>query len=267
MGRDKAGQVQDGVSVAEQSEMVNSLARGISVIKSFNEEHPVMTLSEVAQRSDMTRASTRRFLRTLQALGYVQAEGRYYRLRPKILELGYSYLASLPWWRPAQKVVERLAGEFSRPCAVGVIDRTDVLYVAHAVPVGTAAFQRSVGTRLPLFATAMGRVMLADLDEAEQDAYLNRIELLPITQYTVKDRAAFKRKLKQIRRDGYAVIDQELEVGLRQVGVPIVDRGGRVVSAISTSDHQPLATKPDVIERFVTPLREAAAEISEHIPT
>ena len=135
------------------------------VIRCFDEGHPTRTLTETAAAAGLTRAAARRFLLTLQALGYVESVGRNFRLLPKTLELGYAYLASQPWWRHAQRIAERLGAEQGQACAVGVLDRDAVAYVAYAPAVNLPSLVRTVGTRLPAHATAIGRVLLAGLSE------------------------------------------------------------------------------------------------------
>ena len=244
-----------------------SLERGLAVIKCFGENRPALTLTEVAAAAGLTRAAARRFLLTLQALGYVESERRYFRLRPSTLELGYAYLASQPWWRPAQRVAERLGAELGQACAVGVLDRDSVAYVAYAPAVHLPALTRSIGTRLPAYATAIGRVLLAGLPEAEHAEYLKSLKPLALTPFTVTDRAQLKKLVEQAARLGFSAVDQELEIGLRSIGVPIRDRGGRVVAAISISVRDPRLKTADMERRFLPALKRSAQEITRLLPT
>lgn len=244
-----------------------SLERGLAVIKSFNAEQPTRTLSEVAQAVGMTRAAARRFLLTLQALGYIEADGRYFRLRPQTLELGYAYLASQPWWRLAQGVVDRLAANLRQACAVGVLDREAVAYVAYAPAAQSPGVLRSIGTRLPAFATAIGRVLLAALPEGDIEAGLRKADLRPLTPFTETNPRNLVDALAHVRSDGYAIVEQELEIGMRSIGVPIFDRSGRVTAAMSVSVRDPYAKARDITKKFLKPLRAASAGITQSLPT
>jgi IclR family pca regulon transcriptional regulator len=248
-------------------EHVQSLERGLAVLKAFGEAQPQMTLSEVAKTVGLARGAARRFLLTLQRLGYIESNGRYFRLRPQTLELGYTYLASQPWWRGAHREVERLAIEVGRAVAAGVLDRDDVLYVAHALPQPIPGFTRSVGTRLPAFASAQGRVILGNRSEAEREAYLARAKLTPLTRATIVDPAELRARFAAARADGYATIDQELEFGLWSIAVPIFDRGGSVPAAIGLSVHDLQVSRSELAEHLLGPLQRASRAISAGLPT
>ncbi|MCW5730341.1 MAG: helix-turn-helix domain-containing protein [Alphaproteobacteria bacterium] len=251
---------------AMRSEEIQSLAKGLAVIRAFGPETPKLTLAEVARATSLTRAGARRVLLTLIAQGYVSMEDRYFRLQPRILELGYAYLASQPWWRPAQKVVEHLANEFDNPVAAGVVDGDAVTYLAHARPSRFEAFVRSVGTKLPVGISAMGRIILADLPDDALAKRLGEIRLFPLTKATLTDHAHLQQAILEARRRGYALIDQELEVGLRSLAVPIRDRGGRVLAAIGVSSSDPGFTMTSFVQRFLEPLRHASQTISASLP-
>lgn len=244
-----------------------SLERGLAVIRCFGENRSALTLTEVAAAAGLTRAAARRFLLTLQALGYVESEGRYFRLCPSTLELGYAYLASQPWWRRAQRIAEELGAQLRQACAVAVLDRDSVAYVAYAPAVHLPALTRSIGTRLPVYATAVGRVLVASQPEAARAEYLKRAKLLALTPFTVTDRARLKKALEQARIDGFSLVDQELEIGLRSIGVPIADRGGRVIAAMSVSVRDPQLKPADMERRFLPALKKAALQITRLQPT
>jgi IclR family pca regulon transcriptional regulator len=246
---------------------VLSLERGLTVIKCFGDARPKLTLSEVARETGFTRAAARRFLLTLQELGYVESDGRYFSLRPQTLELGYAYLASLPWWRYAQRVADRLAGELGSACAVGVLDGPSVVYVAYASAARFSVFNRSIGTRLPAYATAIGRVLLAGLSPGEREASLARTKLERITPFTVTSARELGHTLEGVRSSGFSLVNQELEIGLSSAGVPIFDRGGQVVAGMSVSSLVAGLKHEDLKRKFIGPLRKASAEITETLPT
>jgi IclR family pca regulon transcriptional regulator len=252
---------------ASRSEYVQSLEKGLAVIRCFDEAHPTRTLSEAASAVGLTRAAARRFLLTLEALGYVESNGRAFRLLPQALELGYAFLASQPWWRHAQRVVERVGAEQGQACAVGVLDRDAVAYVAYAPAVHLPSLVRTVGTRLPVHATAIGRVLLSGMERESLADYLKHARLAPLTPLTCTDRKAFGAAVEQTRRDGYSVVNQELEIGLRSIGVPVLDRGGRVAAAMSFSVRDPYFPPERLVKKLLAPLRKAAAEITESFPT
>jgi IclR family pca regulon transcriptional regulator len=217
-------------------EHVESLARGLAVIRAFGAGAPRQTLSAVAARAGVSRAAARRLLLTLESLGYVACEdGKHFSLRPAVLDLGFAYLASQPWWREAQRHIGPLATRLGHSCAIGVLDRLEVVYVAYAAPNPVAGLDRSVGTRLPAHATAIGRVLLAGLDEGQAAALLGSAPLPAYSPFTSTDPAKLLASLAAIRRDGCCLVDQELRLGLRSFGVPILGRDGRVRAGLSMS--------------------------------
>jgi IclR family pca regulon transcriptional regulator len=250
-----------------RSEYVLSLQRGLAVIKCFGEGQPRLTLSEVARAAGLTRAAARRFLLTLQALGYVESDGRYFSLRPQTLELGYAYLASLPWWRYAQRVADRLASELGNACAVGVLDGPSVIYVAYASAARFSIFNRTIGTQLPAYATAIGRVMLAGLAPTERDALLAKAKLERITPFTMNDIRKLRPVLETVRKEGFSIVNQEMEIGLSSAGVPIFDRGGHVVAGMSVSYLVPGLKREDIRRKILGPLKKATLEITDTLPT
>lgn len=250
-----------------KSEYIQSLERGLAVIKAFDARHPARTLSEVAEAVGITRAAARRFLLTLQALGYVIADGRYFRLQPQTLELGYAYLASLPWWRYAQEVAEKLSRSLKQATAVGVLDRDCVAYVAYAPAPELPGLARTPGTRLPTHATAIGRVLLAGLPETALGDYLRKAQLRSLTPMTQTDPRKLRKAIEQATANGYSIVDQELELGLRAIGVPIRDRAGNTTAAISVSVRDPYTKVADLAPRFLAPLRNAAVDITRNLPT
>jgi IclR family pca regulon transcriptional regulator len=239
-------------------DFVQSLERGLAVIQAFTAERPSMTLSEVAVATGVTRAAARRFLITLMSLGYVRSDGRQFSLRPRVLDLGYAYLSSLSLPKVAEPHLEALVAEVNESSSVSVLDGDEIVYVAR-VPVSrimTVAI--SVGTRFPAYATSMGRVLLAGLADDELDDYLAKVALVRLTGRTVTSRSALRAEILRVRAQGWALVDQELEDGLRAVAAPIRDRNGRTVAAVNVSvaaSRMPL----DAIRRSVVPALVAAA--------
>jgi IclR family pca regulon transcriptional regulator len=240
---------------------VQSLGRGLAVIRAFDEQHPELTLSDVARATGLTRAAARRFLLTLADLGYVRTDGRWFSLTPRVLELGYAYLSSLSLPEVAEPHLERLVAEVHESSSVSVLDGEDIVYVARVAASRIMTVSISVGTRFPAYATSMGRVLLAGLSEEQLDAYLEQVELRPLSPRTVTAPDALRSQLAKVRKQGWALVDQELEPGLRSVAAPIHDRSGSVVAAMNLSAHasrMPL----DVIRRtLVPPLLATAARV------
>jgi IclR family pca regulon transcriptional regulator len=254
------------MTLERDADFVQSLERGLAVICAFDRDHAELTLSEVAASTGVTRATARRFLLTLERLGYVRSDGRFFSLTPRVLELGYAYLSSLSLPEVAEPHLEALVAEVNESSSVSVLDGPDVVYVAR-VPVSrimTVAI--SVGTRFPAYATSMGRVLLAGLEPAELDAYFDSVQLSRLTTRTVASVAGLRTELTKVRTQGYAIVDQELEEGLRSVAAPIRDRSGRVVAAINVSTHAARSSLELVRRTLVPPLLAAAARISADLP-
>jgi IclR family pca regulon transcriptional regulator len=253
-------------ALERDGDFVQSLERGLAIICAFDRDHAELTLSEVAATTGVTRATARRFLLTLERLGYVRSDGRFFSLTPRVLELGYAFLSSLSLPEVAEPHLEALVAEVNESSSVSVLDDGDVVYVAR-VPVSrimTVAI--SVGTRFPAYATSMGRVLLAGLEPAELDAYLSTVRPSRLTSRTVASATALRAELGRVRTQGYAIVDQELEEGLRAVAAPIRDRSGRVVAAINVSTHAGRSSLESVRRTLVPPLLAAAARISADLP-
>jgi IclR family transcriptional regulator, pca regulon regulatory protein len=244
---------------------VQSLERGLAVIRAFGAETPELTLSEVARETGLTRAATRRFLHTLADLGYVQADGRRFRLTPRVLELGYAFLSSLTLPEVAEPHLERLVAEIHESSSVSVLDGDEIVYVARVPTARIMRVSINLGTRFPAYATSMGRVMLAGLPEADLDAYLARVELRRLSPRTVTDEDALRAELARVREQGWALVDQELEEGLRSIAAPIRDRGGQVVAAVNVSAHASRTSKEALRRSLLPPLLRTAEQIEAEL--
>jgi IclR family pca regulon transcriptional regulator len=246
---------------------VHSLERGLAVIAAFDEQHPQLTLADVARATGVDRSTARRFLLTLKSLGYVEQNDRQFSLAPRTLQLGYSYLASLPWWRAAQSISERLTNQIKASSAVGVLDQENIVYVAYA---SAGRFpllmSRTVGTHLPAAATAIGRVLLAELNTDELRQRLVAAALEQYTPLTKTQKTQLEESLRKAHQSGYALVDQELEIGLRSLGVPVRDRSGIAVAGLSISLLEAQMTNEQIVERYLTPLLEASKEITRSLP-
>ncbi|MEU8255730.1 IclR family transcriptional regulator [Micromonospora inaquosa] len=257
------------MSVSEEAtrspEFVQSLERGLAVIRAFDGEHPQLTLSEVARRTGLTRAAARRFLLTLVELGYVHTDGRLFSLRARILELGYAYLSSLSLPEVAQRHMEALVARVHESCSVSVLDGDQVVYVARVPTKRIMTVGISVGTRFPAYATSMGRVLLAAQPVDWLDDYLATAQLRPLTRRTVTDPAKLRAVLTKIAAQGYAIVDQELEEGLRSVAAPIHGENGSVIAAVNVSAHATRGSFEMIRRELLPPLLAAAKRIEEDI--
>lgn len=239
---------------------VQSLARGLAVIRAFDEDHPERTLSEVARAAELSRASARRFLHTLVQLGYVWTDGRVFALTPRVLELGFAYLSSASLPEIAEPHLERLVARVHESASVSVLDGSDVVYVARVPVSRIMTVSVNIGTRFPAFATSMGRVLLAHLPDAELEHQLSTAELTALAPHTTTSAEALREELAQVREQGWALVDQELEAGLRSVAAPIRDRD-RVLAAINVSSHASRTSSADVQQRLLPPLLDTARQI------
>jgi IclR family pca regulon transcriptional regulator len=237
------------------SDFVQSLERGLSVIRAFDADHAELTLSDVARATDLTRAAARRFLLTLVDLGYVRTDGRLFALRPRVLELGYSYLSSMSLPDLAKPHLEALSAQTHESCSVAVLDGEEIVYIARVVTRRIMRVAISVGTRFPAYATSMGRVLLANQPDAWLDSYLATATLEAITPRTITDPDRLREALMTIRKQNYGIVDEELEVGLRSLAMPIRGPSLDVVAAMNVSMHVSRGTA-DAARRELLPLMQ-----------
>ncbi len=242
--------------------LVQSLARGLSVIRTFGREAQRQTLSEVAARAGLSRATARRFLHTLTGLGYASFDGKHFALTPRVLDLGYAYLASTPLWEVAQPHMEKVTAKLHESCSVSVLEDSDIVYVARVPTERIMTVTLGVGTHLPAFATSMGRVLLAHLPPAQLERFFATARLERLTERTVTDPRELRAILREVAQRGWALVDQELELGVRSVAAPIRDAGGRVIAAMNASGHAARVTVAQMKREFVPVLLEAVHNVS-----
>jgi IclR family pca regulon transcriptional regulator len=246
---------------SRSSEYVQTLARGLAVIRAFSAEHANLTLSEVAKETGLTRAAARRFLLTLTELGYVRTDGKHFALTPRVLELGFAYLSSQGIPDVAQPHLERLVAEVRESASVAVLDETDVVYVARVATSRIMRVSINIGTRFPAAATSMGRVLLAGIAPAKLDELLEGLELEALTPHTITDAKRLRTELDKVRAQGWAFVDQELEEGLRSLAVPIRDMHGTTLAALNLSSTTSRTTLASARRDLLPPLLTAAARI------
>ncbi len=242
---------------------MTSLARGLIVIQAFTQQTPQMTISQLSVKTGLSRAAVRRCLYTLTKLGFAGAEdGSRYGLRPRMLTLSHSYTASSTLSTAAQPILERMSASLRESFSVATLDGDDIVYIARTtVDRVMVAVDLHIGSRLPAYCTSMGRVLLAYLPPEKLEQYLARVELIPRTTRTITSVDRLRLALRNVRRTGYALVDQELEVGLRSLAVPVYAPSGRVVATINLSGHAPRMPVYDMQTRFLPHLRNAANEL------
>jgi IclR family pca regulon transcriptional regulator len=247
---------------ARETQSVQALERGLAVLQVFSREHPALTLSEVARLTGITRATARRVLLTLERLGMVRSDGRRFSLTPRVLTLGWAYLSSLGLWEIAQPLMEELTAQTGESCSAATLDLPDIVYVARVPTRRIMSITLNVGTRLPAYATSMGRVLLAELAPAELDAFLATAALEPLTPRTLTDPAALRAELERVRAQGWALVDEELELGLRSIAAPVRGPSGAAVAALNVSAAASRVPVERVREEFLPALQRTAEAIS-----
>jgi IclR family pca regulon transcriptional regulator len=243
------------------SDFVQSLDRGLAVIRAFGPDRERLSLSEVARATGLTRAATRRFLLTLVKLGYVRNDGREFSLRPRVLELGYAYLSGLGMPEVAAPHLEELVAKVRESSSISVLDGDHIVYVARVPTKRIMTVSISVGTRFPAYATSMGRVLLAGMSRDDLERYLAEADLAPITARTVTDPDRLREIVGDVARQGYAIVDQELEEGLRAIAAPIHGAGGAVTAAINLSAHASRVSMAAMRSELLPALQETARRI------
>lgn len=247
-------------SVASR-DYVQSFVKGLDVIRAFDAAHPRMTLSEVAERAGLSRAAARRLLLTLVEERYAATDGKHFKLAPRTLDLGYAYLASSDVWESTQTVLTDVTRQIGESCSASVLDADEIVYVARVAASRIMAVDLHVGSRLPAFHTSMGRVLLSHLPESDLDALLAGRIFDKLTPKTVTDPAKLRQILKRTRVQSWALANQELELGLLSIAVPLKDRTGRVTAAINVSSQAGRTTPQQMIDTMLPVLQAAAARI------
>ncbi|MDJ0685807.1 MAG: IclR family transcriptional regulator C-terminal domain-containing protein [Alphaproteobacteria bacterium] len=250
--------------MTRRSEYVTSFEKGLAVIRAFQPGRARMTLTEVAQACGQTRASARRFLLTLVELGFAKSDGKYFELTPRVLCLGFAFLSSQSLSEIAQPILERVTTDLDESCSIGMLDANDVVYVVRSAGRRRImSVSLNVGTRLPAYVTSMGQVLLAYSSPETRNKAIEAAEFEPLTSRTLKTRFAFADRLSEVRQRGYALVDSELEEGLRSLAVPIFRRSGEVFAALNVSTQSARVSVSDLTGRYLKRLKAASDEVSE----
>jgi IclR family transcriptional regulator, pca regulon regulatory protein len=242
-----------------------TLARGLAVLECFGERQKGLSVSQISGHIGISRAAVRRILITLQYLGYAESDGRLYRLKTRVLRLGVAYLSSATLPTLAQPLLERITAMVHESASLSVLDGDEIVYLARSAAARVMSINLLPGSRLPSYCTSMGRVLIASLPQEEFEKFLARIELKSLTPKTVSDKSRFLEIIEKVRVSGYSLIDQELELGLRSIAVPVKTSSGRVVAAmnIGLNAHRFPANK--MVASFLPVLRENASALGKFL--
>jgi IclR family pca regulon transcriptional regulator len=247
----------------DSGDFVKSFEKGLKILTLFCAEQPQLTLSEAAELASTTRAAARRSLLTLAELGYVSYDERYFKLTPKTLELGYAYLASLRYYSIVEPYLQEVTDKVQESTSAGVLDNTDVVYVARAPAKRVLTITTSVGTRIPAYTTSMGRVLLANLSTDELDRYFANATLEKHTPHSIYKEAALRKELEKVAKQGYSIIDQELEIGLRTIAIPLSSKLSKAEMGVNIAASASRVDMDTMINEFL-PVLQVLKEKAEH---
>ncbi len=245
---------------------MTSLARGLAVVKAFSDQRRSMTIAQISHKTGIPRAAVRRCLYTLKQLGYADAEANNFYLKPKILSLGYSYLSSTPLAIAAQPCLNQLSRTLNESCSLAVLEQEEVLYICRSQTSRVLSVALNAGSRLPAHCTSLGRVLLAGLREPELDAFFERAKLVAYTDRTVVEEERLREIIADVRLKGYAIVEEELEIGLRSVAVPVRGASGATMAALNIGAQSTRVTRDEVEQSFLPALLNAASDLSVLLP-
>ena len=248
--------------MANDRDLMSGLTKGLKVLEAFRAEQPRLSISQVADAAGLDRATTRRCLLTLAELGYAAYDGKYFTVTPKVLRLGTSCLATMPLPRIVQPVLDKLSEAIGQSTSVSILDETEIVYVARAAQRSVMSISLMPGSRLPAYCTSMGRVLLAALDREEQIAVLEKSDRRARTALTLIEIDALVEELVATRQRGYALIDQEVELGLRSIAVPVNNIRGQTVAALNVGLSASAASMEDLVERYLPALLSVQSELA-----
>lgn len=245
---------------------MTSLARGLAVVKAFSDQRRAMTIAQLSHKTGIPRAAVRRCLYTLKQLGYADSEANNFYLKPKILSLGYSYLSSTPLTIAAQPCLNQLSRTLNESCSLAVMEDGEVLYISRSQTSRVLSVALNAGSRLPAYCTSLGRVLLAGLPAAELDEYFARVKLIAYTDRTIVSEQRLREILIDVRQKGYSVVEEELEIGLRSIAVPVRGASGSTMAALNIGAQATRISRTLVEQSFLPALLNAAGELAVLLP-
>lgn len=242
---------------------ITSLDRGLRILRMFDGNSPMMRVSEVAKRAEVSRAAARRFLLTLESLGYVgcDAEQRYF-LKPLALMLGYSYLSSIGTSELLQPILDSTMAATGESCSLSILVGNEIVYLARAIPIRPLQISIRPGDRLPANATSMGRALLTGLSETELDEYLEKAEFKAFTDYTITDPKILRERIAAARDEGYALVDSELAIGIVSIAVPVHSPQGDVLAALNITSQAGKKHGADQVLQHLSKLQSTADQVA-----
>jgi IclR family pca regulon transcriptional regulator len=247
---------------SDDRELVAGCIKGLKVIEAFDAAHPRLTLTDAARMTGLSRAAARRYLLTLLRHGYVESDGKFFRLTPRVLRLGYSYLASIPLPELAQPILNKIADRTGEAASVAILDADEIVFIARAAPQRIMTIRTSVGTRRPAYCTAMGRVLLSGLAESELSHFFKRVKLQRLTAKTIVEKSKLQGLIAKAREQGYAIVDEELELGLRTIAAPLHDSRGVITASLSISLQSARMTPAEMTRELLAILQESCRLLS-----
>jgi len=246
-----------------ETDFIGGFAKGLRVIEAFGETKPRLTITDISKETGLDRATARRCLLTLAELGYAAYDGKFFELTPRILRLGHAYLSATPLPRLVQPFLDQLSEKVGESASVSVLDGTDIVYVARAAQKRVMSISLMPGSRLPAYCASMGRMLLSALPETDARAIIEVSERKANTSFTKTDPEALMEELSKVRRQGYALIDQELEIGLRSIAVALEDARGRVIAALNIGAPAAQVSADDMVIGFLPVMREVQAALRQ----
>lgn len=247
---------------ANERDHVGALEKGLAVIEAFEASNSTLTLSEVARRTGLTRATARRYLLTLTRLNYAECDGKFFSLAPRVLRLGYAYLSTASLPKLAQPVLEAIGERTREVASIAILEGAEIAFLAHSANRRILSATFGLGTRLPAYCTAMGRVLLASRSDAEIEHFLKRIKPQKLTARTKTAQRELLAEIIRARTNGYSISDEELEIGLRSIAVPVTDSRGEVKLAMSVSLQSGRMTTAQMIQQILPALKSGSQSLS-----
>ena len=264
--RAAAPSIADEIDALTDPSFMTSLARGLAVIRAFSDQRRSMTIAQISHKTGIPRASVRRCLHTLKQLGYADADANNFSLKPKVLTLGYSYLSSTPLTVSTHPYLNQISRALNESCSLAVLEDGEVLYVARSATSRIMSVSLNTGSRLPAYCTSLGRVMLAHMEDDALNAYLDKVKLKAYTERTVVSAKRLREILAEVRSSGYALVEEELEIGLRSIAVPVRGASGNVLAALNVSAQATRISSRKMKEEFLPVLQHGAQELSILLP-
>ena len=265
MPRIKRTTVDEDLAKDAGPEFLEALARGLRVIQTFGQEHRQLSLSDVAKLVELPRASVRRTLHTLIHLGFAESDGRMFRLTPRVLMLAGAYLSANPISAILQPALERLSTDLNEACSAAVLDGDDMVMIAHASPSRVLQLSGQIGLRVPAVSSSLGRILLASFDDERLDAFLSRVQPKRLTPHTVLDKKELRRAILKARKEGYSLVDQEVELGFRSISVALRRRDGKAIGSLNVGMHSERGPLKTMHDQVLPKLRASADDLQKQL--